>query len=66
MAIWFIFAGLSILITAIFIFDDIYYNGTDFDSQHRYSEITLTDNKDKKLCNGNSRNVKDERIVETS
>lgn len=43
---WTIFAGVAILMTVIFIFDDIYCSKTYCDNQQKYLHVTLLDNND--------------------
>jgi trimethylamine:corrinoid methyltransferase-like protein len=40
---WIIFAGVSILMTVIFIFDDVHSSKTHHDIQQKYSHTTLSD-----------------------
>lgn len=44
---WIIFAGVSILMTVFFIFDDVYCGKTHHDNQEKYLHVMLSDNKDK-------------------
>lgn len=40
---WIIFAGVSVLMTVIFIFDDVYSSKTQHDIQQKHLHTTLSD-----------------------
>jgi len=44
---WIIFAGVSILTTLIFVFDDVYCSKTHCDNQQKYLHVAQYDNNDK-------------------
>lgn len=44
---WIIFAGVSILMAVILIFDDIYCNNVQYDNRQKDLYITVHDNNDK-------------------
>jgi len=43
---WIIFAGVSILMTVIFVFDDVYCSQTYCDNQQKHLNVALHDNND--------------------
>ncbi|KYN28861.1 hypothetical protein ALC57_01825, partial [Trachymyrmex cornetzi] len=44
---WIIFAGVSILTTLIFVFDDVYCSKTHCDNRQKYLHVAQYDNNDK-------------------